>query len=80
VDGVEAALTAKIATPDLEMGVFIGKPEALAYGVRKEDPRLLVALNEYINNLRKTQTWSRLVVKYFGTAAPEILKKARESH
>ena len=27
---------------------------------------------------RRTPTWSRLVVKYFGDEAPEILKRARE--
>jgi hypothetical protein len=32
-----------------------------------------------VSNLRKTPTWSRLVVKYFGDAAPEILRKAREA-
>ena len=30
-----------------------------------------------IENLRKTATWSRLAVKYFGESAPEVLKKAR---
>jgi membrane-bound lytic murein transglycosylase F len=79
VDGIEAALTAKLADPDLQMGMFLGRPESLAYGVRKEDAKLFAALNDYMANLRKTQTWSRLVIKYFGVAAPEILKKARES-
>jgi len=38
---------------------------------------LLKALDEYIENLRRTATWSRLVVKYFGEMAPDVLKKAR---
>jgi ABC-type amino acid transport substrate-binding protein len=79
VDGIEAALTAKVSDPDLQIGIFLGKPESLAYGVPKENAKLFVALNDYVANLRKTQTWSRLVVKYFGAAAPEILKKARET-
>ncbi len=79
VDGVEAALVARLKDPELQIGVFLGKPESLAYGVRKEDPKLLEALNAYVSNLRKTQTWSRLVVKYFGDAAPEILRKARDA-
>jgi hypothetical protein len=37
----------------------------------------LKALDEYIENLRRTPTWSRLVVKYFGERAPDVLKKAR---
>jgi ABC-type amino acid transport substrate-binding protein len=57
--------------------MFLGPPLSLAYAVRKDEPELLRALNEYIENVRKTPTWSRLVVKYFGEAAPEILKKAR---
>ncbi len=77
VDGVEAALIARLADPELQLGVFLGAPESLAYGVRKQDTLLLEALNAYVGNLRKTQTWSRLVVKYFGESAPEILKRAR---
>jgi hypothetical protein len=45
--------------------------------VRRDEPQLRDSLNEYVENTRKTPTWSRLVVKYFGSAAPEILKKAR---
>lgn len=77
VDGVEAVLKAKIADPELQIGMFLGPPESLAYGIRKEDRALLKALHEYVANLRRTPTWSRLVVKYFGKAGPEILKKAR---
>jgi ABC-type amino acid transport substrate-binding protein len=79
VDGVEAALVARVKDPELQIGAFIGEASALAYGVRKEDAKLFQALNGYVSNLRKTPTWSRLVVKYFGAAAPEILKKAREA-
>lgn len=77
VDGIEAALTARAKDPDLELGLFLGRPTSLAYGVRKDDRALLEALDTYVLNVRRTSTWSRLVVKYFGTAAPEILKKAR---
>jgi ABC-type amino acid transport substrate-binding protein len=77
VDGIEAALTARIRDPELQIGLFLGRPASLAYAVRKQDAHLLKALNEYLGNVRRTPTWSRLVVKYFGTAAPEILKKAR---
>jgi hypothetical protein len=45
--------------------------------VRKEDRALLAALDEYISNVRRSPTWSRLVVKYFGDAAVEVLRKAR---
>jgi membrane-bound lytic murein transglycosylase F len=77
VDGLEAALVAHSRDGDLQLGLFLGKPSSLAYGVRKEDTALLAALNDYIGNLRRTPTWGRLVVKYFGEAAPEILRRAR---
>ena len=77
VDGLEAALSAKAKDPDLQIGAFLGQPSSLAYGVRHEDKALLKALNEYISNLRRTSTWSRLVLKYFGESAVELLKKAR---
>jgi hypothetical protein len=45
--------------------------------VRKEDAELRKALSEYIDNFRRTPAWNRLVVKYMGDAAPEILRRAR---
>ena len=78
VDGLESALVAARRDPELQIGLFVGSPESLAYAVRKTSPQLLAALNEYLTNVRRTATWNRLVVKYFGTSAPEILRRARE--
>jgi hypothetical protein len=64
--------------PQLQIGLFLGSSQSLAYGVRKTSPQLRAALDEYLGNLRRTPTWNRLVVKYFGAAAPEILRRARE--
>jgi len=75
--GVESAIALQREDPEIQLGVFLGSHASLAYAVRKGDAELLKALNDYIENLRKTQTWSRLVVKYFGVSAPEVLKKAR---
>jgi lysine/arginine/ornithine transport system substrate-binding protein len=75
--GVENAISAQRTDPALQLGMFLGPPNSLAYGVRRQDAALLAALNGYIENLRRTPTWSRLVVKYFGEMAPEVLKKAR---
>jgi len=75
--GVESVMATQREDPDIQLGMFVGPPASLAYGVRKDNQELLKALNEYIENVRRTPTWSRLVVKYFGEAAPEILKKAR---
>jgi membrane-bound lytic murein transglycosylase F len=75
--GVENAMAAQRRDPDIQLGMFLGPPGSLAYGVRKEDAALLQALDEYVDNLRRTPTWNRLVVKYLGDSAPEILRKAR---
>jgi len=75
--GVENAIADRREDPDLQLGVFLGPPGSLAWGVRKTDPRLREALDDYLSSVRRTPTWSRLVVKYFGEDAPEILKKAR---
>jgi membrane-bound lytic murein transglycosylase F len=63
--------------PELQLGLFIGEPSSVGFGVRKESPLLLRALDEYVANMRKSASWSRLVVKYFGEHALEILKKSR---
>jgi ABC-type amino acid transport substrate-binding protein len=63
--------------PELQLGLFIGEPSSVGFGVRKESPLLLAALDEYVANMRKSASWSRLVVKYFGEHALEILKKSR---
>jgi membrane-bound lytic murein transglycosylase F len=78
VDGLEAALIAAHEDPDLQIGLFLGNAQSLAYGVRKGSDQLLGSLNEYLANVRRSATWSRLVVKYFGPSAPEILRRVRE--
>jgi len=75
--GVESAITAQRDDPKIELGLFLGPPGSLAFGLRRQDTALASALDAYIENLRKTATWSRLAVKYFGESAPEVLKKAR---
>jgi membrane-bound lytic murein transglycosylase MltF len=62
--------------PTLEMGLILGRASR-AWAVRKDSPQLLKALDDYITNVRRTTTWSRLVVKYHGEAALELLRKAR---
>ena len=76
--GVESAITAQRDDPQVELGMFVGPPGSLAFGVRRGDDQLLAALDRYIQNLRRTATWNRLAVKYFGDSAPEVLRKARE--
>jgi membrane-bound lytic murein transglycosylase F len=74
--GVDSAIPAQKLDPALQLGTFIGPPGNLAWGVRKTSPALLERLNEFIAAHKKT-TWSKLVVKYFGPRAPELLRKAR---
>jgi len=62
--------------PALQLGVFVGPPSQFAWGVRKSDTALRDALNEHLQLARRTGAWNRLVVKYFGQAAIEILKQA----
>lgn len=78
VSGIEDAFLYQRADPAVQIGLFVGPAGSLAYGVRKNAPQLKAALDEYIGNLRRTPTWSRLVLKYFGDQAPALLKKARE--
>jgi polar amino acid transport system substrate-binding protein len=77
IDGVEDALLLKKVDPALELGMFLGPSQSLAFGVRKDAPALRAALSEYVGYIRKSAVWSRLSVKYFGSAAAEVLKNAR---
>jgi ABC-type amino acid transport substrate-binding protein len=45
--------------------------------VRREDAQLLAALNDQLGDLRRSGAWSRLVVRYFGANALDLLKGAR---
>lgn len=72
--GLEGAIAAANHDHDLQVGMMLGPPTALAYGVRKEDTELLAALNAQLSILRKTGVWQRLIVRYLGASAPRILK------
>jgi polar amino acid transport system substrate-binding protein len=77
---VMSAIWASLAQkrdPELQMGMVLGAPTSVAYGVRKDAPHLFTALDEYVGNVRRSATWSRLVVKYFGNRSLEILKRCR---
>jgi len=63
--------------PELQAGMFFGAPGHTAWAVRKEDAQLLRALDDYLENQRKTPSWSRLVVQYFGEKALDVLGRAK---
>jgi len=71
-------LLAQRHDPDLQAGVVLGSPGSAAWAVRKEDRQLKAALDEYLTNLRRTGSWSRLIVKYFGSDSLNVLGKQRD--
>jgi len=78
VTNVETAVVEARTDSALQLGLFLGPPRSMAYAVRKEDTALRKALDDYLENTRRSAVWNRLVVKYFGQAGLEILKTARE--
>jgi len=64
--------------PELRAGPFLGAPRSAAWAVRKADVELLETLNEYVENMRRTASWGRLAVTYFGDDALTLLGRARE--
>ncbi len=77
VMGVENVVAEQRKDPAFQLGMFLGPPASLAWATRKEDTELLQALDAYLESSRRSGAWNRLVVKYFGEAAVEVLKKAR---
>ncbi|MET0555313.1 MAG: transporter substrate-binding domain-containing protein [Vicinamibacteria bacterium] len=73
----EGAILAQRRDPELELGIFLGPPQSLAYGLKREDTALLAALNDHIAGLRTTGAWPRLVEKHFGAASLDIVRKVR---
>lgn len=66
-------IVAMRGNPGLEAGVLLGEPGSSAFAVRKGDPELLAALDQYLGNFRKSPSWNRLLVKYFGDQALAVL-------
>ncbi len=70
----EFALALK-RTPGLQAGATVGPTGRVAWAVRKEDDALEAALTQYLTNFRRSASWSRLVVKYFGDQVLTVLGK-----
>jgi ABC-type amino acid transport substrate-binding protein len=77
VMGTGFALVEAKKDPQLEIGLVVGRG-IRAWALRKDSPKLLQALDDYIINVRRTPTWSRLVVKYYGEVALDLLRKTRD--
>jgi ABC-type amino acid transport substrate-binding protein len=74
---VPLAVLSQRDDPEIQIGMFVGDSTSFSFGVRKSDTSLREMLNQHIALLNKTGQWNRLVVKYFGPAAVDILKKAQ---
>jgi polar amino acid transport system substrate-binding protein len=61
----------------LVAGVTVGPPGRVAWAVRKQDAALRAALDEYLGNVRRGPSWSRLLVQYFGDQALQVLGRGR---
>jgi ABC-type amino acid transport substrate-binding protein len=72
----ELALASK-RVAGLEAGMTVGAPGTVAWAVRKEDAALRAALDDFLANVRRSPSWSRLVVEYFGDQALAVLGRAR---
>jgi membrane-bound lytic murein transglycosylase F len=68
------AVLARRQHPDLQIGVALEEGQRAAYAVRTDAPRLLAALDNYLVELRRLPTWSRLLVKHFGESGAALLK------
>jgi membrane-bound lytic murein transglycosylase MltF len=66
------------AEPELRAGAFLGEARSAAWAVRKDAPQLLAALDEYVENLKRTPSWGRMAVGYFGDDALALLGRARQ--
>jgi peptidoglycan lytic transglycosylase F len=72
----ELALAGK-RVAGLEAGLTVGAPGTVAWAVRKEDTALRGAMDDYLANVRRSPSWSRLVVQYFGDQALAVLGRGR---
>ncbi|HEV7502952.1 MAG TPA: transporter substrate-binding domain-containing protein [Vicinamibacteria bacterium] len=72
----ELALASK-RIAGLEAGITVGAAGTVAWAVRKEDTTLRAAMDDFLAGLRKSPSWNRLVVQYFGDQALSVLGRAR---
>jgi polar amino acid transport system substrate-binding protein len=64
-------------TKGLVAGTTVGPKGKIAWAVRKGDTSLRAALDDYLTNVRRSPSWSRLIVKYFGDQALQVLGRAK---
>lgn len=74
--GIEQVIP-EMRDPNVRLGMFVGPPGGLAWGMRKDSPVLKARLNSFLDAFLSSGEWNRLVLKYFGAKAPELLRGAR---
>jgi ABC-type amino acid transport substrate-binding protein len=79
VSGIGWAFLQKRKDPDLELGFSLGPSDGPSWATRKDSPELHKAAEDYVFNLRKTPTWNRLVIKYYGDVALDALRRSRQT-
>ena len=72
---VSELVVASRQTQGLKAGCTVGPAGKVAWAVRRQDEALRAALDEYLTNVRRSPSWSRLIVKYFGDEALRVLGK-----
>jgi ABC-type amino acid transport substrate-binding protein len=73
----QALKRGSIDSTGLTAGVTVGPRGKVAWAVRKQDTALRAALDEYLGNVRRGPSWSRLLVQYFGDQALQVLGRGR---
>jgi L-cystine transport system substrate-binding protein len=67
---------AKKRDPALRAGAPVGQPGSGAWAIRRGDTALRQALDEYLAAARRSGSWNRLVIRYYGEDALEVLGRA----
>jgi lysine/arginine/ornithine transport system substrate-binding protein len=64
--------------PQVREGIPLGDKMSGCWAVRKASPMLRGKLDEFLATARTGNVWSRLVMKYYGDRAVNILKNAKD--
>jgi ABC-type amino acid transport substrate-binding protein len=70
---------AMIHNPDFLCGMPLGEHQHAGWAVSKQSPVLRQKLNEFLVAAKAANIWHKLLVKYYGERATEVLKRVRES-
>jgi ABC-type amino acid transport substrate-binding protein len=62
----------------LQAGLLVGSAASAGWGLRKEDPALRRALDEFLRSLLSSPSWNRIVLKYFNRDALDLIARGRQ--